>query len=160
MRTRFLFLSHPHPLLIVHLHTFQGSQSNPPQVSRKTGCAAKAVECATDAFSPSRSKLEGSASHRTAARHVKCRTELHEELDKPSVVGDDINRPRLNLIEDLLVEVVKCVRHTDRSANLLTIVNRRRPGTRRALLLARLSSKRDTDCRRTAVGPLSDRSGP
>lgn len=69
----------------------------------------EAVERAADSLPASRSQLEETASHGPAVRHAKCRTELHEKFDKPSVVGDDVNRSRLDLVENLLVEVVEGV---------------------------------------------------
>jgi hypothetical protein len=42
-------------------------------------------------------------------RHAKHGPELHEKFHQPSVVGYDVDRPRLDLVEDLLVEVVEVV---------------------------------------------------
>jgi hypothetical protein len=60
----------------------------------------KAVERAADAFSSSRSKLEEPTSHRPTVRHTKCWAELNEKFDEPRIVGENIDRPRFNLVKD------------------------------------------------------------
>ncbi len=85
----------------------------------------EAVERTAYAFPSSGPKLEEAASHSPAVRHAKHRAELHEKFDQPSVVGHNVDRPRLYLVEDLLVEIVEVVGHGTRLANLLTFVNHR-----------------------------------
>ena len=72
---------------------------------------------------PARTKLEQSASHRARVRHPDVWTELHEQLNEPSVVSQNADRPRLDLVCDFGMEVLHGVRHELRLANPLTADN-------------------------------------
>ena len=95
------------------------------RVGLRSAARHEAVERTAYAFPSSGPKLEEATSHGPAVRHAKHRPELHDEFDQPSVVGHNVDRPRLYLVEDLLVEIVEVVGHETRLANLLTFVNHR-----------------------------------
>ena len=58
-------------------------------------------------------------------RQAEAWTVRSQELDKTHVVGEDIDRPRLNLSKHAFVEVFDLKRHAKMLANTLTLGNPR-----------------------------------
>jgi hypothetical protein len=71
----------------------------------------KAVERPTDARMSARPQFEQSFAKRSRVGKTKIRAVLGKEFNQSSVIRKDINRPRLNLGKDALVEVLDFVAH-------------------------------------------------
>jgi hypothetical protein len=71
----------------------------------------KAVEHPTDARMSARPQLEESVAKRSRVGKTKIRAVFGQEFNQSSGIRKDINRPRLNLGKDALMEVLDLVAH-------------------------------------------------
>ena len=85
----------------------------------------KAIERSAYASPAARPKLEKSIAEGARVRQAEAWTVRSQELDKTHVVGEDIDRPRLNLSKYAFVEVLDLKRLATMLANTLTLSNPR-----------------------------------
>ena len=80
----------------------------------------KTVERAANAHLAVGPQLEKPAAKRTRVRKPEIRPVLCQQLQQSRIVREDVNRPRLDLRENALVEVLDSKRHEAMLANMLT----------------------------------------
>jgi hypothetical protein len=72
----------------------------------------EAVERSANSRLAPRAQLKQSLAERSGMRKPQVRTMFREQFDQSRVVGNDINRPRLDLSQDTFVEVLNLERHS------------------------------------------------
>jgi len=77
----------------------------------------------SDAFGSPGTKLEEPVAQGAGMWHLEHGPEPDQKLDQSYVVRQNPDRPRLDLVEHVLVEVLDGLRHETRLAYLLTPVN-------------------------------------
>ena len=71
----------------------------------------RVVSPSTPKGSATRTKFEQPVAEGPRMRHPHVRTVLGKQIDQPGEVRDDVNRPRLDLVEHTAMEVLDLVGH-------------------------------------------------